>query len=165
MPVPLLLNSGSGMVLAIEDNGWDAVFKPSIVAGGGDNFGDQAPAATATSSRWPALQISLPASVYAGAPYVRQFVSGETVLAVQSGDGRRVPGSMTFSRMMVYVGDAQARNFGSPTEPFAVPPDANGLWNSLFIKNTDTVTAISATTIGGVRGLWAIDGRLTYAGQ
>jgi hypothetical protein len=69
-------------------------------------------------------------------------------------------GSLTYSRMVVWIGDREAKNFTNPSEPFAVPPDANGLWNSLFIKNDTTVTAISSTTLFGIRGLWAIDGRL-----
>ena len=33
------------------------------------------------------------------------------------------------------------------------------------LKNANTVTAISGTTLNGVRGLWAIDGKLQYARQ
>jgi len=148
MPVPLLPNGGTNAVLSIEDNGLAGTFKPAIVT-------------PATAVRWAALQPDLPAPVYAGAPYVRQFPSGETVLSMQSAEGRNTPGVMDFSRMMVYVGDANASNFANGSEPFPVPANANGLWNSLFVKNAVTVTAISTTTINGVSGIWAIDGRLT----
>jgi len=60
--------------------------------------------------------------------------------------------------MVVYVGDSLAGQFADRSIPFEVPPDKNGLWNSLFIKKASTVTAISSTTINGVRGLWTIDG-------
>jgi hypothetical protein len=66
--------------------------------------------------------------------------------------------------MVVYIGDASAHGFTNSSEPFTVPPNANGLWNSLFIKNAATVTALSTTTIGGVGGVWAIDGHLVYPG-
>ena len=149
MPVPVALNDSSSVVFAIEDNGLAGTFKPAVAAAG-------------TGLRWPALEAPLAGSVYAGAPYLRQFPSGETVLSVQSGEGRIRPGTLDFSRMVVYVGDSTARNFTSASEPFSVPPGANGLWNALFIKNAVTVTAISGTTIGGVAGVWAMDGRLQY---
>jgi hypothetical protein len=149
MPVPLILGGGKGVVVAIEDNGIAGKFKPSIID-----------ATNEGSVRWPALHIQLPDSVYAGAPYLRQFPGGETVLSVQSGEGRLNEGTQRNSQMVVYVGDPGARNFGGKSVPFAVAPEASGLWNSLFIKGEVTVTAISGTVINGVRGLWAIDGRL-----
>ena len=149
MPVPLILAGGKRIVVAIEDNGIAGKFKPSIFdAAGGGNV------------RWPALHIQLPDSVYAGAPYLRQFPTGETVLSVQSGEGRLNEGTQRNAQMAVYLGDADARNFAGKSVPFPVAPEASGLWNSLFIKDEVTVTAISGTVINGVRGLWAIDGRL-----
>lgn len=146
MPVPVILAGNKGIVFAIEDNGLAGRFKPAIVDAG--------------SSRWPALQIQLPDSVYAGAPYLRQFPGGETVLSVQSGEGRLNEGTQRNSQMVVYLGDSDAKNFASKSIPFPVAPEASGLWNSLFIKGEITVTAISGTVINGVRGLWAIDGKL-----
>ena len=110
--------------------------------------------------RWPALRIQLPDPVYAGAPYLRQFPGGETVLSVQSAEGRLNEGTHTNSQMVVYLGDSDGRGFAGKSVPFSVAPEASGLWNSLFIKDEVTVTAISGTVINGVRGLWAIDGKL-----
>jgi hypothetical protein len=62
--------------------------------------------------------------------------------------------------MAVFIGDAEAKNFSGRTIPFKVDKGRSGRWNSLFVKNTATVTAISGTTINGATGLWAIDGRL-----
>src|SRR6185437_14428467 len=115
MPVPLLLNNGSGVVLSIEDNGLAGTFKPAI-------------APPASGTRWPALETDLPAAVYAGAPYLRQFPSGETVLSVQSAYGRTSPGTLDDSQMAVYIGDSTARGFTSLSIPFPVPPGASGLW-------------------------------------
>jgi uncharacterized protein (TIGR03437 family) len=152
MAVPLRLNDGSGVVLAIEDNGMAGAFKPAVVSPAG-------------SQRWAALETELPPAVYAGAPYLGQFPTGETVLSVQSADDRNSPGTLDSSRMVVYVGDSRAHGFTNASEPFTVPAGSNGLWNSLFIKNPVTVTAISGTTVGGVAGLWAIDGHLEYQGE
>jgi hypothetical protein len=163
MPVPLVLNGSAEVVIAIEDDGFQGTFKPAVVAARNAGLSNEDLARAAMASRWGALQTALPAFVYAGAPYLRQFPSGETVLSIQSGQDRIQPGTLNFSRMVVYVGDSQASNFTNPTEPFAVAPNFNGLWNSLFIKNAATVTAISGTTIGGVRGLWAVDGRLVQS--
>ena len=148
MPVPLML-AGGRIVVAIEDNGMAGKFKPAIV---NPAFGE--------SARWPALRIQLPDTTYAGAPYLRQFPGGETVLSVQSAEGRQNEGTHTNSQMVVFVGDSDAKNFTSKSVPFSVPTEASGLWNSLFIKDEITVTAISGTVVNGVRGLWSIDGRL-----
>lgn len=157
MPVPLLLKDTQSVVVAIEDDGLSGSFKPAILS-------------TAASSvitgnspqRWAALETPLPAPVYAGAPYLRQFPSGETVLSVQSGQGTSNSSALDNSHMLVFIGDQQARAFTKPTEPFAGLAQRNGLWNSLFIKNAVTVTALSTTTINGIAGLWAIDGTLSH---
>ncbi|HVW09214.1 MAG TPA: hypothetical protein VHC90_11570 [Bryobacteraceae bacterium] len=151
MPVPLSLNNGSGVVLSIEDNGLAGAFKPAIVPPMG-------------GTRWAALETELPAAVYAGAPYLRQFPSGETVLSVQSANNRSSQETLDYAQMAVYIGDSSAHGFTNISIPFPVAANASGLWNSLFIKNASTVTAISTTTLGGVYGLWSIDGYLEYGG-
>lgn len=160
MPVPIVLRDDKGIAVAIEDNGIDGPFKPAILHTSLEDNWRKGPIGAEHPSRWPALENPLPTPVYAGAPYLRQFPSGETVLSVQSAENRMQQGTMNYSRMVVWIGDREARNFINPSEPFDVPPDASGLWNSLFIKNDKTVTAISSTTLFGIRGLWAIDGRL-----
>lgn len=70
--------------------------------------------------------------------------------------------TLDFSRMAVYLGDNDARNFTNRSFPFAVPGDTSGLWNSLFVKSDNTITAISGTVVDGVRGIWVIDGKLIY---
>ncbi|MFB3826460.1 MAG: sialidase family protein [Bryobacteraceae bacterium] len=162
MPVPVFLHDGKGIAMAIEDNGLAGAFKPVIVhTPVEDNW--QSGAVTGDSERrWSALETPLDPAFYGGAPYLRQFPTGETVLSFQSGEGRDRGHTLNFSRMAVYIGDSGARNFTNRSFPFDVPEDASGLWNSLFIKDADTVTAVSGTVVDGVRGLWAIDGRLVY---
>lgn len=165
MPVPLVLQGGNGIALAIEDNGLAGTFKPVIIYSSLEDNWRSGFIGGSSERRWSALEVPLAESVYGGAPYLRQFPSGETVLSIQSGEGRQRGNVLDFSRMAVYIGDSDARNFTNRSFPFHVPDDANGLWNSLFVKNANTVTAISGTTVDGVRGLWAIDGRLVYPDQ
>ena len=162
MPVPLVLEGGRGIAVAIEDNGLSGTFKPVIVHSTLEDNWSAGFVDGESPRRWSALETPLAAAVYGGAPYLRQFPSGETVLSIQSGEGRARGNTLDFSRMAVYVGDNEARNFAGRGFPFPVSDDASGLWNALFIKNAATVTAISGATIDGVRGLWAVDGRLVY---
>lgn len=152
MPVPCLLNDGKTAVIAIEDNGLNGKMKPVILSSDikqrwkGRSIGPKSP------RRWTALKEPLPAEVYAGAPYICQMPMGATVLSVQSDEGRKEP------QMVVYVGDEQARNFTNKSIPFELEENVSGLWNSLFVKSSNTVTAVSGTTQNGVRGIWTIDG-------
>jgi len=154
MPVPLILNSGKGIVVAIEDNAVNRKFKPAIVSTTTSDNWKESPVDGNDSRRWWALAQPLGANVNAAAPYIRQFPTGETVLSCQI----NAPGEEPV--MAVYTGDEKAKNFAGRTIPFNVDAGKSGKWNSLFIKNANTVTAVSGTTIDGVSGLWAIDGRL-----
>ena len=158
MPVPLILEDGKGIVVAIEDNAVGRKFRPAIIATSmADNW--NRPYANGNSPRrWWALADSPPGNVNAAAPYVRQFPTGETVLSCQIHKTGDEP------VMAVYIGDAEAGNFCMKTTPFNTDPGRAGKWNSLFIKNATTVTAISGTTIDGISGLWAIDGQLITTG-
>ncbi len=98
----------------------------------------------------------LPGNVYAGAPYLRQLLpGGETVLSCQSTEGGREK-----PQMVVYIGNSRARSFKHRSVPIPLPSSVAGNWNSLFIKNTDTVTALTSAIVDGRYGLWAIDGRV-----
>lgn len=160
MPSPLILAEGKGIVVAIEDNGLSGAFKPVIVHTPLDDNWQSGFVGAESERRWSALEQPLAPAVYGGAPYLRQLPGGETVLSFQSGEGRPRGNTLDFSRMAVYIGSPEARDFTNRSFPFPVPEDSSGLWNALFIKNAETVTAISHTTLDGVRGLWAIDGRV-----
>ncbi|MDF2441108.1 MAG: hypothetical protein JWN98_2092, partial [Abditibacteriota bacterium] len=156
MPVPVLLRNNGGIAMAIEDNGLSGTFKPVIVwTSLADNWRSGAVNAN-SPRRWSALQPPLPPAVYGGAPYLRQMPSGATILAYQQGD----TGNLDLARMVVGVGDAQARNFSTLSHPFPHSPGKSQLWNALFVKNRNTITAISQTSINGIGGIWSIDGRL-----
>lgn len=156
MPVPLVLMDGRGIVLAIEDNGLAGPFKPAIIHTSLKENWSSGVVNADSPHRWGALAPPLPPSTYAGAPYIRQLPSGEVLLSYQES----AKGNLETSRMAVCMGDREAKNFSSVTYPFpgeAVPQ----LWNSLFVKDARTVTAVTDAPIGGVHGIWIVDGRLT----
>ena len=157
MPVPVVSRNKAAIAVAIEDNGLSGTFKPVIVStrlergGWRDGVVDGA-----SDRRWGALARPLPASMYAGAPYLRQLPDGRFILSFQMS----ATGDMNRSRMAVSLGTDQARDFSDPTFPF---PDTTGgaqLWNSLFLKNDRTVTAVSETSLNGIRGIWTVDGTI-----
>lgn len=149
MPVPLVLADNKGIVVAIEDNGYTPMFTPAIIHTSVAD-GWKQPAAGAASLR-RIRAIDVPTSVeWGGAPYIRQMPSSETILSFQSSVGRDWP------RMVVYVGDSDARNFAGRSVPLNVPADQGGWWNSLFVKNPTTITAVSSFD----GGIWAIDGHI-----
>lgn len=156
MPVPLVLANQKGIVFAIEDNGVtsDGEFKPTIIHCPAEADWGTSPIDAASILRWPAVQRAWPAHLYAGAPYLRQLPTGETLLSCQSSQAAHPP------HMVVYIGDADAKHFADPSAPFPGGEQTRGMWNSLFVKNADTVTAISSTRIDGVSGAWAIDGHV-----
>ncbi len=155
MPVPLVLRDKKGIVAAIEDNGLNGTFKPVILYTSLTDIWHTGCIVGKHPRRWSALKTDLPATVYAGAPYLCQLPCGVTLLSVQSNEGTR-----TKPQMVVYLGDSEARNFADKSIPFAIPANTRGVWNSLFVKGDNTITALSTTTIKQERGLWAIDGNV-----
>ncbi|MDP6524438.1 MAG: sialidase family protein [Kiritimatiellia bacterium] len=152
MPVPCVLKSGKGIVLAIEDRGLPGrnTFQPAIVCSSIEAPWP-APVDGRSDRRWEALKNPLKPDVYAGAPYLRQMPSGTTVLSVQVQDpGQAGP------TMVVYLGNEDARRFSSPSKPFENGPGSKQKWGSLFVKDANTITALSSC-LGGV---WSIDGRI-----
>lgn len=160
MPVPFILNNDKGIAVAIEDNGiGTGPFKPAIIWSSlADNW-EQGSANGASDRRWRALagKSRLPSGDYGGAPYLQQLPTGETLLSFQSTENR--DGDWTKSTMVVTIGDEEAHNFSRKSEPFLVPEFSSALWNSLFIKNDTTVTAVTSTTAyASLREFYTLDG-------
>jgi hypothetical protein len=153
MAVPLILQDGRGIAMAIEDNGTSGTWRPSIIYTTVAANWSHAPVGAYSVQRWDAFKTPLTGTLFASAPYLRQMPSGHTVLSFQT----NANGS-TQPQMAVCIGDEWARDFAEMTFPFDLRPDQSGYWNSLFVKGSDTVTALSGTTVRGIRGLWAIDG-------
>jgi hypothetical protein len=155
MPVPVILQDGKGIAVAIEDNGLCGAFKPVILHTSRSVNWNQPFIDGDSVHRWSALKSAPAADIYAGAPYLRQMPSGETLLSFQIQDENRSQRQMT-----VYVGDSEARNFDGGSFPFDLPGDVPCQWGSLFVKDERTVTVLATTCIAGVPGLWSIDGTL-----
>jgi hypothetical protein len=157
MPSPLVLANGSGIAVAIEDDGLGGPFKPVIVFTSAEDNWRSRPVGGNSLQRWSALRAPLPSHVYAGAPSLRQLACGRTLLSFQQSDKGMVHEDV---RMIVCIGDADAREFGASTQPFSGEPGVGQYWNSLFVKDAQTVVALSTTSIGGIWGLWSIEGRV-----
>jgi hypothetical protein len=157
MPSPLVLGDGSGIAVAIEDDGFDGPFEPTIVFTPAAENWRSGPVGGGSPRRWGAVCGSLPSHAYAGAPSLRQLPSGWTLLSFQQSDKGTVHQDV---RMIVCIGDADARGFGAATHPFPVEAGSGQYWNSLFVKDARTVVALSTTSIGGTWGLWSIEGRV-----
>jgi hypothetical protein len=159
MPVPVLLQNGKEIVFAIEDNGFKN-FKPYIIRTTVNNSWQKTVGAM-DPERTYALTDKIPDSIYAGAPYLRQLKTGETILSYQGTEGRK--NDMNHSEMKVVIGDDRAMNFNRKTVPFKLAPDKSGLWNSLSVLDKYTVAALTSTnnyTIGRGGEVWMIEGTI-----
>jgi hypothetical protein len=86
---------------------------------------------------------------------------GTTLLSFQQSDKGSVREDV---RMIVCIGNTDARGFSAPSQPFPVEPGVGQYWNSLFVQDARKVVALSTTSIGGVWGLWSIEGRIVEQG-
>ena len=164
MPVPVNLQNGKGIALAIEDNGIDGTFKPVIVHSSiADNWlsgyvsGD-------SSRRWHALRSDcrLPADTYVGAPYLIQLHSGETLLSVQSAERRNPENTHRRANMQIYIGTDEAKDFSQKSTPFPSLPDGgSALWSSLCQTSDTTVMAVSSLSgLPNQNGVWTVTGHI-----
>ncbi len=159
MPVPVILKGGKEIVLAIEDNGIGE-FKPYVVRNTlKQNWA--VPVTAESPLRTYALQRKLDTAVYAGAPYLCQLKSGETILSYQGTEGRK-SNKMNDAEMKVVIGDDAAENFASKSSPFKIPSGKSGLWNSLAVLTDSTIIALTSTNAYSPNKteVWMIKGRL-----
>ncbi|WP_276482506.1 hypothetical protein [Paraflavitalea pollutisoli] len=162
MPVPILLKDQHSIVFAIEDNA-GANFKPYIIHNSIPENWQQTIGADDPHRQY-ALAEKVEEVTYAGAPYLRQLSTGETILSYQGTEGRTH--KMENAEMKVVIGNAAAGQFTSKSSPFPIPPNKNGLWNSLCILDDDTIIALTSTNAYGPRTeVWMIKGRLQRGGK
>lgn len=166
MPVPVYLQDEKGIAVAIEDPGLNGTFKPVILhTSVADNWHSGTIAGN-SPERWSALlgAEQLAANVYAGAPYLMQLPSGETVLSIQSGEGRGIVNNEDNALMQVYIGNDQAKDFSRKSTPFpSVPDNARVLWNSLTLLPDHSVMAVSSISRQSEKnGVWLNTGTLMY---
>ena len=139
MPVPILLNDGKTIVVAIEDNGWSGYgsFIPTTVRCPIETNWNNYWVNATSSNRDRSVNYGFCNTAIGGAPYLRQLPWGETILSHQSDLG---PGK---NQMYVYVGNDEAKDFKAMSQPFGVIGDNDSfLWNSLAVVDTGTVVAV-----------------------
>ncbi len=155
MPVPVSLADGSGVAVAIEDNGLGGgTLKPAILFSPAADLWRSGAITGGHPGRWSAL--ALPPKTYAGAPYLRQLPCGVTVLVFQRSDD----GELSHSQIAAAVGDARAQAFSGAARPFPETPGKAQLWPALCVTGPRTICALACATIHGERGVWSIEGRL-----
>lgn len=167
MPVPLVLNNGRGIALAIEDDGHGGGFQPGIVYTSLEDNWSSGTRYSSSSDRWLAVAAGEPRG--GGAPYLIQLKTGETILSTQTNslaDTRNAPWDDMYKfRQFVYVGNAMARNFQcySIPFPFMDEPDQGGVWNSLCQTNDSTIMAVSEVHgHPSKNGIWTNEGRIMH---
>ena len=159
MPSPIILKNNE-IVYAIEDN--DGVtFKPFIIRTTMEENWKNAPIFGNSAYRNYALLEKLHENIYAGAPYLRQLKTGETILSYQSTENR-ANNSLENSRMIVAIGSENARDFNRTSEPFIIPAGKSGLWNSVSVLKDNTVIALTSTNGFAKSGteVWMIKGHI-----
>ena len=159
MPSPLLLQNGKDIAVAIEDNG-SGDFKPYIIRSTVANNWSNTVNANSPDRSY-ALAEKINDFVYAGAPYLRQLKTGETILSYQGTEGR--PNKLETSEMKVVIGNDAAQNFNRKTSPFSIPDNKSGLWNSLAVLEDNTVVALTSTNAYSENGdteVWMIKGHV-----
>lgn len=167
MPVPVVLQNGRGIALAIEDDGYGGGFQPGILYtslednwSSGIRYGD-------SPDRWIGIIGGEPRG--GGAPYLIQLNTGETLLSTQTNslaDQRGAPWDDMYKfRQFVYVGNAMARNFMcySMPFPFMDEPDQGSVWNSLCQINDSIVMAVGEVHGHPTQsGIWTNEGRIMH---
>lgn len=163
MPVPLLLKNGMELIVAIEDNGIDPKeFKPVIIRTNAFHSWNNAPVLSSDAAREYAMDRSnrIPATKYAGGPYIRQVNSGEVILSYQGNEWRK-DFQWDRSDMIVSIGSPEGKNFNRKSTPFYISDHSKtALWNSLCVENDSTVIALSSTNVYGKTAVWMIKGHI-----
>ncbi|WP_147273645.1 sialidase family protein [Pedobacter chinensis] len=155
MPVPLLLKDGKDILVSIEDNAVNT-FKPYVLRNSlQENWAVTIGAESANRSY--ALADRIGDALYAGAPFIRQLKTGETILSYQGTEGRT--NDLNFADMKVVIGDEQGRNFKSKSVPFLIPSNKSCLWNSLTVLSDGSVIAVTSTNAySNSTEVWMIKG-------
>jgi len=158
MPSPILLQNGKEIVFAIEDNGFSN-FKPYTIRSTVKNNWSGTVGASSPDRSY-ALAEPIADTIYAGAPYLRQVKTGQTILSYQGTEGRI--NKMNFADMKVVIGDSNAKNFSHKSVPFAIAENKSALWSSLAVLSDNTIVALTSTSsysLGNTE-IWMIKGHI-----
>ena len=163
MAVPIYLPHSGEIAMAIEDNGVRGSFKPVIVRTA-NNWRDGYVSGNDTRREEALLErCSVSDETYAGAPYLIRLGENNTLLSVQSTQGRKGR-NHKYANMQVYVGDRNARNFCNRSTPLPhLDEDGSALWNSLCQIDEQTVIAVMSVRgmEQGKNGVWTAKGTIT----
>ncbi|MGC8823892.1 MAG: sialidase family protein [Bacteroidales bacterium] len=153
MPVPVLLRNNMGVAFTIEtvnnNNSPYIVWRPlnqdwQLTTSNFDN----------SPYRWYAGYFG----GHGGAPYIIQLPTGETILSVhryRGGDWHQN------NDMQVMIGNNRAKNFEQLTTPYLLPMGESAVNNSLFLKDSTTIVAISCRMFTvGLGGIYWLEGQI-----
>lgn len=154
MPVPLLLQGNKGVVFAIETV--NSTVSPFIVK---RDLASQWILTTSNFTNSPWRWVVSNFSGHGGAPYLLQLPTGEVVLSAhiyRGGDWHQN------NYMQVMIGDNNAKNFSQLTTPWGVLPlNQSAVNNSLFLKDNETIVAISCRMFpDGSGGIYWLEGKI-----
>ena len=142
MPKPMLLNNNEDIIFSIEDN-FTENFKPYTIRNSvSQNWYEIIDGYS--NKRDYALLEAIDDNIYAGAPYLAQLSTGETILSYQGTEGR-IENNLENSEMKVTIGDNKAYGFTKKTIPFNVLSNSSALWNSISVLNDDTLIAVTSS--------------------
>jgi len=145
MPVPLLLQDESEIVVIIEDNGWPGRgnFAATTVRNSLQDNWENGYVNASSPLRKMIFQTIPSTSIYSAAPYIRQLPWGETIASYQSNENRS-SADLQYADMYVVVGDEQAQNFKAKSAPFSLEQNQHSIWNSVSVIDTGIVAALGS---------------------
>jgi hypothetical protein len=154
MAVPLLLQGNKGVVFCIESV--NSALSPFVIKR------DLASPWNLTTSNFysgPYRWVVNNFSGHGGAPYFLQLPSGEVILSAhiyRGGDWHQN------NYMQVITGDNNAKNFSQLSTPWGVlPVNESAVNNSLFLKDDETVVAVSCRMFkDGSGGVYWLEGKI-----
>jgi len=159
MPIPLVLKSNKGIVVAIESV--HSKKSPYMIWSSlKTKWNYKTLPFEANGRRW----FGAAGKLWAGAPYIIQLPSGETVVSVQDTGGRKINRYTDWKKntMLVMTGNSVAKNFTNVTYPWPQLPVTQGAYfNSLFLKNDSTLFAVSTRNFAdGHSEIWLKEGHV-----
>jgi len=161
MPSPLYLQNQNEIIFSIEDNGSNNQFKPYIIRNSVSETWSQ-PIGGNSVNRNYALKERLEESEYAGAPYLAQLQTGETLLSYQGTDNRN-GNDLNNADMKVTIGNENGKNFNRISTPFLIPEGKSALWNSITVLDNNTIIALTTTnafSASNASEVWMIKGQV-----
>ncbi len=158
MPVPVLLQNKSAVLVSIEDNGFKN-FKPYVLSmppGHADSVID-----ANNANRHYALADSIADTPSMPVLHIcANCPTSELILSYQGTESR--VNKMNFADMKVVIGSVAANDFDRKSVPFNLPSNKSGLWNSVAVLSDSTVVAITSTNAFADKKVevWMIKGHL-----